>query len=93
MSPHPTVRRAPLTSLANRLRQGPLEALLSLHDKTTLLAAEGETDEARQLEQLTELVRLSQLAMDRFQLFTIELKVLVFELGQAHDSRQSHDSH
>jgi hypothetical protein len=88
------MRRAPLAALANRLRQGPLEALLSLHDRTNALAAEGDTDPARQLEQLAELVRLSQLAMDRFQLFTIELKVLVFELGQARDSQSdSHDSH
>ncbi len=86
MSPHPNVRRAPLASLANRLRQGPLEALLSLHERAIELAAEGDTDEARQLEQLTELVRLAQLAMDRFQLFNIELKVLVFELGQARDT-------
>lgn len=87
MSPHPNVRRAPLASLANRLRQGPLEALLALHDKTSTLAAEAETDQAKQLEQLVELSRLAQLAMDRFQLFTIELKVLVFELGQSQDSQ------
>jgi hypothetical protein len=64
--------------------------LLSLHERANELAAEGETDEARQLEQLTELVRLAQLAMDRFQLFTIELKVLVFELGEMRNSRDPH---
>jgi hypothetical protein len=80
------MRRAPLAALANRLQQGPLQTIQSLHERTTELAAEGETDPARQLEQLAELVRLSQLAMERFQLFTIELKVLLFELGQTRDS-------
>ncbi len=81
------MRRAPLAAIANRLRQGPLQTIISLHERTTELAAEGETDEARQIEQLAELVRLSQLAMERFQLFSIELKVLLFELGQARDSQ------
>jgi hypothetical protein len=78
--------RTPLTALADRLRHGPLQSMLALHDKATALAAERDLDETRQLEQLAELVRLSQLAMDRFQSFTIELKVLVFELGQARNS-------
>lgn len=60
--------------------------MLSLHDKAAALAAERDLDTKEQLEQLAELVRLAQLAMDRFQNFTIELKVLVFELGQARDS-------
>jgi hypothetical protein len=86
MSPHPNMRRAPLAALANRLRQGPLQTIISLHERATELAAEGEADHARQIEQLAELVRLSQLALERFQLFTIELKVLLFELGQTRDS-------
>jgi hypothetical protein len=60
--------------------------MLALHDKATALAAERDLDDTRQLEQLAELVRLTQLTMDRFQTFTIELKVLVFELGQARHS-------
>ena len=60
--------------------------MLSLHDKAAALAAERDLDTTEQLQQLAELVRLAQLAMDRFQNFTIELKVLVFELGQARDS-------
>jgi hypothetical protein len=85
----PTPRpRTTLTSLADRLRQGPLQSMLALHDKATALAAERELelDDTRLLEQLAELVRLTQLTMDRFQTFTIELKVLVFELGQARHS-------
>jgi hypothetical protein len=85
MSPHPNLRRAPLAALANRLKQGPVETINSLHARAAELAAEGETDPARQVEQLAELVRLSQLAMERFQVFTIELKVLLFELGQTRD--------
>jgi hypothetical protein len=34
---------------------------------------------------LAELVRLATLAMERFQIFTIELKVLVFELSERQD--------
>jgi hypothetical protein len=59
--------------------------MLTLHEKATALAAEGDADDTLQLEQLAELVRLAQLAMDRFQGFTIELKVVVFELGQPRD--------
>jgi hypothetical protein len=59
--------------------------MLALHDKAAALAAERELDDTQQLEQLAELVRLAQLTMDRFQKFTIELKVLVFELGQGRD--------
>ena len=68
--------------MADRLRHGPLQAMLALHTKASLLAAEADTDHARQVEQLAELVRLATLAMDRFQIFTIELKVLVFELSK-----------
>ena len=78
--------RTSVAALADRLRHGPLQAMLTLHDKATALAAERDLDDTRELEQLAELVRLAQLAMDRFQNFTIELKVLVFELGQARDS-------
>jgi hypothetical protein len=81
----PTSLPGPLPGLADRLRQGPLQAILALHTKATLLAAETETDHARQVEQLAELVRLATLAMERFQIFTIELKVLVFELSERQD--------
>ena len=74
-------------SLADRLRHGPLQSMLALHDKAAALAAERDLDDVRQLDQLAELVRLAQLTMDRFQKFSIELKVLVFELGQARDPR------
>lgn len=83
MNPQTPSRRTPLATLADRLRHGPLQTMLTLHEKATALAAETDADDARQLEQLAELVRLAQLAMERFQTFTIELKVLVFELGQA----------
>ena len=79
-------RRTSLANLADRLRHGPLQAMLTLHDKATGFAAERDLDETQQLEELAELVRLAQLAMDRFQSFAIELKVLVFELGQARGS-------
>jgi hypothetical protein len=82
----PPPGRTSIAALADRLRHGPLQAMLTLHDKATALAAERDPDRTRQLEQLAELVRLAQLAMDRFQNFTIELKVLVFELGQARDT-------
>jgi hypothetical protein len=74
-----------VAALADRLRSGPLQAMLALQDKAAALAAEPEIDSREQLEKLAELVRLAQLAMDRFQNFTIELKVLVFELRQARD--------
>jgi hypothetical protein len=62
--------------------------MLDLHDRAAALAAEADSDDTRELEQLGELTRLAQLAMDRFQIFAIELKVLVFELGQQRrDSR------
>lgn len=86
MTPQRPYSRRALAALADRLHHGPLQAMLTLHEQAAALAAEPEIDATRQLEQLAELVRLAQLAMERFQTFTIELKVLVFELGQARDS-------
>ena len=85
MSSTPPAPSNPLAVLADRLRHGPLQALLALHTKATLLAAETDSDHARQVEQLAELVRLATLAMERFQIFTIELKVLVFEISNIPD--------
>jgi hypothetical protein len=81
MDPPPTPQR-PLARLADRLQTGPLQAMLTLHERAAVLAATADADATHELEQLTELVRLAQLALDRFQVFTIELKVLVFELGE-----------
>jgi hypothetical protein len=82
----PTSPPRPLAALADRLRHGPLQAMLALHAKASLLAADDVTDHARQVEQLAELIRLATLAMERFQIFTIELKVLVFELSERRDN-------
>ena len=88
MSSTPPSQPNPLAVLADRLRHGPLQALLALHTKAELLAAETDIDHARQVEQLAELVRLATLAMERFQIFTIELKVLVFELSKTPDDAE-----
>ena len=58
------------SAIAERLRDGPLQALLALHFKAMTVATEIETQPSRPLEKLGELVQLAQAATARFQDFT-----------------------
>jgi hypothetical protein len=67
-------------SLAERLREGPLRTLLSLHVRAGLLADVAEADDRQRLEKLIELVQLARSAMAQFHDFTLELQGLVDQL-------------
>jgi len=84
MSTSSTARHAvPLSvaSLADHLQQGPLACLGELQTRAAEISREVTTDDREQLEQLAEVVRLSQCAMQRFHDFTRELHALVADLA------------
>ena len=69
------------SSLAERLRDGPLQALVALYFKAMTVAKEIETQQTDRMQQLGDLVRLSQAATARFQEFTTEVQGLIDELA------------
>jgi hypothetical protein len=66
-----------LASLAQQLRDGPLQELTELHRKATLASDTVHTGHAARLEHLTELALLSLAAMEHFQAFTRELRAQI----------------
>ncbi len=66
-----------LATLVQQLRDGPLQELVELHRKTTLLASDTAVDEREQLHRLTELALLSLSAMEQFHAFTRELRTQI----------------
>jgi hypothetical protein len=72
-----------LDSLAERLRDGPLRTLLTLHVRAGMLAGDIETDDGQRLEKLVELVELARVAMAQFHDFTLEVQSLVDHLSAA----------
>ena len=69
------------SSVAERLRDGPLQALVALYFKAMTVAKEIETQQTDRMQQLGDLVRLSQAATERFQEFTTEVQGLIDELA------------
>ena len=88
--PESLTRPASLTfeSLAERLREGPLRTLLTLHVRAGVLAVDAETDDPKRLEKLVELLQLSRMAMTQFRDFTLELQSLVDHLGRPNGKPQ-----
>jgi hypothetical protein len=70
-----------LDSLAERLRDGPLRTLLTLHVRAGMLAGDPESDDAQRLEKLVELVELARVAMGQFHDFTLEVQSLIDHLS------------
>lgn len=68
-------------SLAERLREGPLRTLLTLHVRAGVLGADADADDHQRLEKLVELVQLARMAMSQFQDFTAELQSLIDHLA------------
>ena len=68
-------------SLSDRLREGPLRTLLTLHVRAGMLAGDTDTDEAQRLDKLVELVQLARVAMAQFHDFTLELQALIDQLS------------
>jgi phosphate uptake regulator len=89
MDTSPAARNAaPLTvaAIADRLREGPLASLVDLHVKAEELS-QAALQDGENLEQLTEVVRLAQHAMQRFHDFTRALERLVDDLAARHGER------
>ena len=79
-SAHATVSCRALAILAQQLHDGPLQELLELHRKTSLLSDEMTLDERERLQQLTELALVSLSAMEQFHAFTRELRAQIAAL-------------
>jgi len=78
-----------LDSLAEQLRDGPLQRLVELQTETTALADRlGDGTPAR-IEDVEKLVKLSMSAMDHFNAFTRELAAALRELTDA-EQRNEH---
>ena len=72
------------SSVAERLRDGPLQALVALYFKAMTVAKEIETQPSDRSQQLGDLVRLAQAAMERFQEFTTEVQALIDQINAQH---------
>jgi len=83
MSPETSRRPDSPTSdwLAERLREGPLRTLLSLHVRAGMLGALPEAEGDERLQKLAELLQLARMAMAQFQGFIDELQSLIDELA------------
>ena len=72
-----------LASLAQQLRDGPLQELTELHRRAALLSKNAAADEHERLQQLTELALVSLSAMEHFHAFTRELRAQIASLAAA----------
>jgi hypothetical protein len=72
-----------LTSLAEQLRDGPLQRLVELQLETTALANRLGAGAPSKVEDVQQLVRLSLSAMEHFNMFTRELAAVLRELTDA----------
>ena len=77
-----------LTTLAEQLRDGPLQRLVELQIETTALADRLDDGAPAKIEDVQQLVRLSLSAMEHFNVFTRELAAVLRELTDA--QRHSH---
>jgi hypothetical protein len=72
-----------LTTLAEQLRDGPLQRLVELQIETTALADRLGDGAPAKIEDVQQLVRLSLSAMEHFNVFTRELAAVLRELTDA----------
>jgi hypothetical protein len=72
-----------LTTLAEHLRDGPLQRLVELQIETTALAVRLGDGAPAKMEDVQQLVRLSLSAMEHFNVFTRELGAVLRELTHA----------
>jgi hypothetical protein len=88
--PPPTPPPVAMTfeSLSDRLREGPLRTLLTLHVRAGMLAGDEDTDDAQRLDKLVELVQLARVAMAQFHDFTLELQGLIDHLSKTNGKVQ-----
>ena len=75
---------ASLASLAEQLRDGPLQDLVLLQQKATELASQLADQRGDRVEDLEGLLRLSLSAMQQFHAFTRDFAAVLRELTDAH---------
>jgi hypothetical protein len=83
---------ATFDSLADRLRDGPLRTLLTLHVRAGMLADGSDTDESERVDKLLELVELARVAMAQFHDFTLEIQSLIDHRSARHGNVQQGNS-
>ena len=90
MSPEPRHRSATSSfeSLSERLRDGPLRTLLTLHGRAGTLAPVAAVDDLTRIEGLVELVQIARLAAAQLDDFTLELQSLIDHLAAANGKMQ-----
>ncbi len=75
-------------SLAERLRDGPLRSLLTLHVRAGVLAPVAAIDDLERIEKLVELAQIARLAAAQLDDFTLELQSLIDHLATANGKLQ-----
>ena len=80
---HLSSEASSLMTLAEQLRDGPLQRLVELQIETTALASRLGDGDAANIEDVQQLVRLSLSAMEHFNVFTRELAAVLRELTDA----------
>jgi hypothetical protein len=90
MSQEPTGGPATPTfnALAERLGDGPLRTLLTLHVRAGTLAPVAAVDDLERIEKLVELVQIARLAAAQLDDFTLELQSLIDHLAAANGKMQ-----
>lgn len=90
VSHEPIARPADLTfeSLAERLRDGPLRTLLTLHVRAGILAPIAAIDDLERIEKLVELAQIARMAAAQLDDFTLELQNLIDHLAAANGKLQ-----
>jgi hypothetical protein len=74
--------------LSERLRDGPLRTLLTLHGRAGTLAPVAAVDDLERIEGLVELVQIARLAAAQLDDFTLELQSLIDHLAAANGKMQ-----
>ena len=67
------------SALTQKLKNGPVQTMMTLQVKALALAADIETNDDR-IQHLADLVYLAQVTMTQFHEFTLELKAMIVEL-------------
>jgi hypothetical protein len=80
-------KRAELTTLAQQLRDGPLQQLLELQAQLAALTRSFTGSQACRVDEIERLVRMSLTAMQHFNAFTREFATILRELTDAHEQR------
>jgi hypothetical protein len=75
-------------SLAERLRDGPLRTLLTLHVRAGVLAPVAAIDDLERIEKLVELAQIARMAAAQLDDFTLELQSLIDHLAAANGKLQ-----